>query len=336
MCVGGCTPARAGAPMQGRTRLQNTPPLYPVADTTRFHPDVISYKPDGQKPVTNKRNDMDNEKVQQAIKLIRSICQTHNVALAFSSGKDSVVLDYLAKEANVKVERFHNVTTIDPEGTIKMAEKYGCTISRNKLSFLDLVEKKGFPTQFRRFCCKELKEKYYADYVLFGIRKDESVKRSSCYADVEDIYYYTKKVFTCRYFPMLHFTNQDIEDIVNEKGLECHPLYYDHNGKFCVDRRLGCIGCPLQGDRGKMDFLAYPILLKQLLRRGILFHRRQGRNEDDAALNLVYNLFYSNHGYKKFEQTYKGLFDTDPWEILSNYFFLDKEDVMRLLPKPKF
>ena len=135
---------------------------------------------------------------------------------------------------------------------------------------------------------------------------------------------------------MLHFTNQDIEDIVNEKSLECHPLYYDHNGKFCVERRLGCIGCPLQGDRGKLDFLSYPILLKQVLRRGILFHRRQGRNEDDAALNLVYNLFYSNHGYKKFEQTYHGLFDTDPWEILSNYFFLDKDEVMRLLPKPKF
>ena len=85
-----------------------------------------------------------------------------------------------------------------------------------------------------------------------------------------------------------------------------------------------------------MDFLQYPILLKQVLRRGILFHRRQGRNEDDAALNLVYNLFYSNHGFKKFEQTYKGLFYTDPWEILSNYYFLDKDDVMRLLPKPKF
>lgn len=276
--------------------------------------------------------DMNKEKVNSAVKLIRSICQMHNVALAFSGGKDSVVLDYLAKEAGVKVERFHHVTTIDPEGTIKMAEKYGCKLSRNKLSFLDLVEKKGFPTQFRRFCCKELKEKYYADYVLFGIRKAESVKRSSCYSDVEDIYYYTKKIFTCRYFPMLYFTDEDIESIVVEKGLECHPLYYDHEGKFCVTRRLGCIGCPLQGDRGKMDFLKYPILLKQILRRGILFHRRQGRTEDDAALNLVYNLFYSNHGYEKFQQTYKGLFDTDPWEILSKYYFLDKDEVLRLLP----
>lgn len=85
-----------------------------------------------------------------------------------------------------------------------------------------------------------------------------------------------------------------------------------------------------------MDYLAYPILLKQVLRRGILYHLRQGRTEDDAALNLVYNLWYSNHGYEKFKQTYLGLFDSDPWEILSEYFFLDKDQVMRGLPKPKF
>lgn len=277
-----------------------------------------------------------NDKVQKATKFIKAISTVHNVALAFSSGKDSVVLDYLAKEAGIKVQRFHNVTTIDPPGTIMFARKHGCEIVRNKLSFLDLVEKKGFPTMFRRFCCKELKERYYAPYVLFGIRKEESNKRSSCYSSYEDIYYYSKKVFTNRFFPLLQFTDSDIAEIINSQSLECHPLYYDYQGKFCVERRLGCIGCPLQGDRGKIDYLEYPKLLKQVLRRGILFHQRQGRTENDAALNLVYNLFYSNHGYEKFQQTYKGLFDTDPWEILAEYFFIDKDDVMSHLPKPKF
>ena len=32
----------------------------------------------------------------------------HNTALAYSSGKDSVVLDYLAREVNASVTRFHN------------------------------------------------------------------------------------------------------------------------------------------------------------------------------------------------------------------------------------
>ena len=130
-----------------------------------------------------------NDKVQKAIKFIRAISTMHNIALAFSSGKDSVVLDYITKEAGVKVQRFHNVTTIDPSGTIMFARKHGCEIVRNKLSFLDLVEKKGFPTMFRRFCCKELKERYYAPYVLFGIRREESNKRSSCYTSYDEKYY---------------------------------------------------------------------------------------------------------------------------------------------------
>lgn len=276
------------------------------------------------------------EKVGVGIRLIRSVASQHNCFLAFSSGKDSCVLEFMAKEAGVKVEMVHNVTTIDPEGTISFALKHGCRLHRNDLSFLDLVEKKGFPTMFRRFCCKELKEKYIGDYGFFGIRKGESVKRDKCYSEFDDIYYYTKKRFTNRFFPMLYLGDDDICEIIQKHSLEMHPLYYDNEGHFCVERRLGCIGCPLQGDRGKMDYLQYPILLKQVLRRGILYHKRQGRTEDDAALNLVYNLWYSNNNYKNFEQTYKGLFDTDPWEILSEYYFLDKDEVMRHLPNPKF
>lgn len=276
------------------------------------------------------------EKVGVAVRLIHSIAGQHNCFLAFSSGKDSCVLEFLAKEAGAKVEMIHNVTTIDPEGTISFAVKHGCKLNRSELSFLDLVEKKGFPTMFRRFCCLFLKERYIGDYGFYGIRKEESVKRSQCYTDFDDIYYYTKKRFTNRFFPMLYFSDDDIQEIVREHDIEMHPLYYDVDGRFCVERRLGCIGCPLQGDRGRMDFVAYPKLLKQILRRGILYHQRQGRTEDDAALNLVYNLWYSNHGFEKFMQTYNGLFNTDPWEKLSEYYFLEKDDVMRGLPKPKF
>ena len=276
-----------------------------------------------------------NDKIEQAKRIIQSVCAMHNTALAYSSGKDSVVLDYLAKEAGVKVQRFHNVTTIDPPGTIQFAKRHGCDIVRNDKSFLDLVEKKGFPTMFRRFCCKELKERYYSDYALFGIRKSESAKRNACYSSFDDIYYYTKRKFTNRFFPLLNFTDDDIRELMVSKSLECHPLYYDHEGRFCVERRLGCIGCPLQSDRGKMDYLKYPKLLKQVLRRGIIFHQRQGRTAEDAALNLVYNLFYSNHGLERFQQTYNGLFDTDPWEILENYFFLDRENVLAGVPKQR-
>lgn len=275
-------------------------------------------------------------KIRRAVKLMKAVSQQHNVVLSFSSGKDSCVLEFLMKEAGLRLPLVHNITTIDPEGTISFAIKHGCELYRNDLSFLDLVEKKGFPTMFRRFCCKELKERYIANYMFMGIRREESVKRTKCYTSFEQIYYYKKNVYTCRYLPMLDWTNDDILYVIKKHSLELHPIYYDAFGNVCVERRLGCIGCPLQGDRGKIEFLRYPILLKQMLRRGILFHRRMGRNENDAALNLVYNLFYSNHGYEKFKQTYLGMFPADPWEQLDSYFFLDKDDVMRGLPKPKF
>ena len=46
----------------------------------------------------------------------------------------------------------------------------------------------------------------------------------------------------------------------------CAPVYYDENGQFHVERRLGCIGCPLASDNGKKDFLQYPKLLKQFIK----------------------------------------------------------------------
>ena len=276
------------------------------------------------------------EKVNKACSLMKSVSHASNPFIAFSGGKDSVVLEFLAKEAKLKLPLMHNVTTIDPEGTLSFCKRHGATLLRSGMSFLDLVEKKGFPTMFRRFCCQFLKEQYIGNCGFFGIRKNESVKRSQCYDDVSDIYYYSKKQYTERFFPILYFTDDDIRYLVEKHSIENHPIYYDHQGKFCVERRLGCIGCPLQGDRGKSDYLQYPLLLKQVLRRGILFHQRMGRTADDAALNLVYNLFYSNGKYELFEQTYKGLFDTDPWEILDSYFFLEKDEVMRRLPKPKF
>lgn len=263
------------------------------------------------------------DKIKLSISLMKSVHSIRPYQMAYSGGKDSVVMDMLATEAGLAVPKVYNNTTIDPEGTISFCEKHGCRISRNNLSFLDLVERKGMPTMFRRFCCKELKEKYISDYLFVGIRRDESVKRTKRYTCFEDSYEYTKKVITSRFFPLLFFTDADISYCVQKYSLEMHPLYYDHKGRFCVDRRLGCIGCPLQGDRGRMDYLRYPKLLKQVIERTVKFHESHGRTRHDAYLNVVYNLFYSNNAYEKYEQAYKGLFDINPKETLEEYFLFN-------------
>lgn len=273
------------------------------------------------------KNDLENmepdDKVKLAICLMRKVASLRNYKMAFSGGKDSCVMEWMAKEAGVNVEKVYNNTTIDPEGTISFCKKHHCTIVRPELSFLELVEKKGFPTQFRRFCCDDLKKKYISDYCFSGVRRDESEKRQKRYDCFESSRVYSKKKVTSYFHPLVWMNYEDIRYTIERYNIECHPLYYDHEGKFRVERRLGCIGCPLQGDRGKMDFLRYPKLLKQIILRGIKYHERLGRTKRDAYLNIVYNIFYSNHGYKKYQQAYEGLFDIDPKEVLEEYFFID-------------
>lgn len=263
------------------------------------------------------------EKYTLAGRLMKSVSSMRPYSMAFSGGKDSCLLERIAFDYGVKVPKVHNVTTIDPEGTLSLCLKHGCILNRNKLSFLDLVERKGMPTMFRRFCCKELKEKYISDYLFDGVRRCESIKREKRYTCFEDSYVYSKNVVTNRFHPLLSFTDEDVEYLINAHQIECHSLYYDHEGKFCVDRRLGCIGCPLQGDRGKMEYLEYPKLLKQVILRLIKFHVNHGRTAHDAYLNAAYNLFYSNHGYEKYTQAFEGLFETDPKIMLEEYFFID-------------
>lgn len=260
------------------------------------------------------------KKLLQAIRLVRSANVTRTYTIAFSGGKDSVLLDYICREAGLHLPKVYNMTTIDPPGTISFCRKHGCLIGRPHSSFLQLVEKKGMPTMFSRYCCQYLKEKYISDFIMTGVRKSESIRRNKRYCSFEAIRKYPKKKSSQILMPLVFFTDNDVDFIIQSRQLECHPLYYDERGCFHVERRLGCMGCPLQGDRGRADFSKYPKLLVSIAKRLIIFHRNHGRTEYDAYINLVYNLFYSNHKKDRFLQTYRGLFSNDPKEFLESYF----------------
>lgn len=269
------------------------------------------------------REEIDPEiKIRKAIRLIRSANSQHNYTVAFSGGKDSVVLSYLTKEAGVKLPHVYNLTTIDPVGNTEFCRKNQCEIKKPKFTFRQLVRKKGLPTQFRRFCCEFLKEQYVSDFLMTGVRRDESQKRAKYYCSFEDTYKYSKKLITQRLHPLIYFTTEDIRYIIESRQLECHPLYYDDKGRFCVERRLGCQGCPLKSDRGVSDFLKNPKLLASIAKQNILFHQEHGRTSYDAYLNHVYVLFYSNNKYENFLQTYHGFFNRDPKQFMEEYFYL--------------
>lgn len=190
------------------------------------------------------------KKVEHAIQLIQIAAPKDKpIEVCYSGGKDSDVILELAKMAGVEYRAIYKNTTIDPPGTIKHCHDNDVEILRPKKSFLKLIEEKGMPTRRVRFCCEKLKEYKVLDNSIQGIRRSESVARAKRYNEEDPI--------ICRIFgskenhcnvclPILSWTDEDVAEFIAERGIKCHPLYYDEHGTFHPERRLGCIGCPLK------------------------------------------------------------------------------------------
>lgn len=122
------------------------------------------------------------KKVERAIKLIQAagkIAKEHGQPLevAYSGGKDSDVILELAKMAGVEYRAIYKNTTIDPPYTITHAREMGAEVMHPTYTFKQLVESKGMPNRWRRFCCGVLKEYKILDYVIIGVRRQESRSR---------------------------------------------------------------------------------------------------------------------------------------------------------------
>lgn len=201
-------------------------------------------------------------KVEASVSLIKSIPEDGPIELCYSGGKDSDVILELAKMAGKKVVPIYKQTSIDPPGTTKHAKDMGVEIRRPKETFFQLVERKGNPSRFKRFCCEVLKEYKIYDRAIVGIRKSESAKRAARYKEPEVCRVYNAKEKVRQYLPILEWTDEDVERFIKERGIKCAPVYYDEEGDFHVERRLGCIGCPLKSDNGLSDYKKYPKFLK--------------------------------------------------------------------------
>ena len=207
------------------------------------------------------------DKIRHAIKLLQSIPTDDGpIEISYSTGKDSDVILELAKMAGIPFVAVYKNTTIDRPGSIKHAREVGATIINPKKNMLQLIEKMGWPSRWERFCCKELKEYKVYDRAVQGIRRCESAARSKRYNEPEICIVYSKNDKARVYLPILEWTDDDVERFVTERNIKCHPHYYDEDGKFCVKRRVGCVGCPLQGDKGLADFKRYPYIFKAWLR----------------------------------------------------------------------
>ena len=100
------------------------------------------------------------DKVAEAIKLLREHEPPEGYYLCFSGGKDSVVIYGLAKQAGVKFDAHHSVTTVEPPELMKfIRDKYPEVQKESpQLTMAQLIVKnKTPPTRIARYCCRLLK-----------------------------------------------------------------------------------------------------------------------------------------------------------------------------------
>lgn len=267
------------------------------------------------------------KKVARAIRLLKSIPTDEGpVEVSYSGGKDSDVILELTKMAGIPYRAIYKNTTIDPPGTIAHCRKKGVEIIQPKESFMQLVARKGFPSRFSRFCCQVLKEYKVLDRAIQGIRRSESIKRRDGYREPEICRVYSKDSKAKIYLPILEWTDEDVARFVAERNIECHPLYYDENGTFHVERRLGCIGCPMKSDNGKGDYLKYPTMLKARIKAHHKYLETHPNSKTMEYFGNSYNVTFFQMFCNNLSE-YRLKISTDLWggqldtkQFLENYF----------------
>ena len=176
-----------------------------------------------------------------SIDFLRECEPAEGYVLAFSGGKDSVVIHDLAERAGVQFKPIYSITNVDPPELVWFIKRRYPHVERRTpaKSMWRLIEDKGLPTIRYRFCCEQLKERVTRNAtIITGVRADESVARRSRgpfeqsrkYADVRFVH------------PILSWTSADVWCYIRERGLPYCELY---DQGFS---RLGCVVCPFNRD----------------------------------------------------------------------------------------
>ena len=207
-------------------------------------------------------------KVDRAIKMLRTFEPPEGYYLAFSGGKDSVVLKALADMAGVKYDAHYTVTSVDPPELVQFVKtfpdvKREIPHDRNgkPVTMWNLIErKKCLPRRLMRFCCAELKETQgHGRFVLTGVRWAESTRRkltrglmeysprgSGATDRVDPDNPETEKLFQfCptkaqrRLNPIIDWSDDEVWEFIRHFEIPYCRLY-DEGWK-----RTGCVLCPM-------------------------------------------------------------------------------------------
>lgn len=221
-----------------------------------------------------------NSKVETAIKRLKTFEPAEGYYLAFSGGKDSVVIKALADMAGVKYDAHYNVTSVDPPELVWFIKEHHNDVHldypRDKdgkvITMWNLIPKNKFPpTRIARYCCEYLKEgEGKGRFVVTGVRWAESARRKSKRSGLEidnnskrrecvdpDNPEYEKMTRICPtkgqhvLNPIIDWETSEIWEFIKKYNIPYCKLYDEGY------TRLGCIGCPMSSKR-REDLERYP------------------------------------------------------------------------------
>lgn len=176
--------------------------------------------------------------------------------VAFSGGKDSIVLKHLVQRSKIKAKNIYSPPSVDPPELIQYIKEYHKDVIRmpyardkkgNIITMWTLIPGKLIPpSRLVRYCCDFLKERTgkEGDTVYLGVRWAESSKRSK----LGMVGFWKRKIVVR---PIIDWTDEEIWEYIHKYNLPYCKLY-DQGFK-----RIGCVGCPL-GNRQKEELEKYP------------------------------------------------------------------------------
>lgn len=119
--------------------------------------------------------------------------------------------------------------------------------------------------------------------------------------------------------------DEDIKDFVDFYNVKCHPLYYDENGTFHPERRLGCMCCPLASTNKRIEmFKKYPSMVRFYISNGRIWLNNHQNTKTAKRFKDVYEWFTYDLFKKKLQtnNSENRLFndEIDHKRFLENYF----------------
>jgi phosphoadenosine phosphosulfate reductase len=200
-------------------------------------------------------------KAEIAVARLREFEPPEGYYLAFSGGKDSVVIYDLAVKAGVKFDAHYNLTTVDPPELVKFIRQQYPDVQRHRpeKNMWQLIIENGMPpTRLMRYCCRILKERGGSGRrVITGVRRLESNKRQGRRM-VENCLSDGTKTFLN---PIIDWGDGDVWQYIRENNIKYCSLY-DEGFK-----RLGCVMCPMGNTRLMLkDAARWPKIYNQYLR----------------------------------------------------------------------